>query len=799
MNQRIKELKDKRPRKTLRSTQRGYDKEGDLTPYRSDVKLCLERARYFTQAFRETEGAPMIMRKAKALEKTLTEMTIYLDEDQLVVGNYASSPWSLTCYPEMALGWINKAVNNGYRDLLGDDGRKELAEIAAYWRGKSVQGKERKVLPEDLKDYWAYNGATMLWFGAESGVPNYERVFRLGFNGIIHEAEERLKSISDVTMTAEEFIQAKAFLESAILCLKAAMGFSKRFAEKAEESAGLERDELRKRELLKIADNCRRVPGDPPRDLHEAVQCFWFIHLITHMIELYMNGCGVRLDQLLYPFYKKDVDRGALSRVDALELLECLFLKMDEHTQLMPAITASGIGAAHGWSTIVVGGTDEFGKDASNEMSYLILEAAKELCLPQPSIAFRYHNGIPDELLFSAIDCARTGIGYPAFFNDHYEVPMLVQKGIPVTDARNYSIEACMRWTIPGKSMAYRAVSAFLILPKFLELALNRGIDKFSGTQLGLATADPTTFTSMEDVISAYLEQVNFFMEKVARINDFIDVFYKNELPSPLLSALMDGCIEKGRDCRRWSYFYKSIIGPMGGTTLADSLAAIEKLVFDEKKISMNELVEALNRNWEGREDLRRLFLQAPHFGNDDDRVDFMARDVLRETTRIVESFVNYHGQNYLFDGSSGSAFYGYSGLLGATPDGRKDKDPINDGTISPVNGRDTKGPTAVLKSVGKVDPLTSFNHLLNQRFLPELLEGENRELFAAYLKTWSALGIHQVQFNIADSETLRDAQENPGEHGDLVVRVAGYSAYFVDLPKGLQDSIIERTAQGFA
>ncbi|OPX36310.1 MAG: hypothetical protein B1H11_07645, partial [Desulfobacteraceae bacterium 4484_190.1] len=712
--------------------------------------------------------------------------------------------------------WLNEYIETDGLDLpvileecgfpveeiikVGDDnGRKELTEIAAYWQGKSVQGKEREYLPDDLKAYWSYNGATMLWFGAESGVPNYEKIFQVGLNGIIAEAEQKLRSISDSSMPTEEFIQTKIFLEAALISLKAGVDFGKRFAEKAKEVAAKENDSQRKKELEKIVKNCDWVPGNPPRDFYEGVQCFWFIHLITHMIEFYENGCAVRLDQLLYPLYKKDIEEGMLTRDDALELLECLFLKMDEHTQLMPAITASGIGAAHGWSTITIGGTDSYGEDASNEVSYLSLDACKALRLPQPSIAFRYHDGIPKDLVLSAIDLVHTGVGYPAFFNDQYEIPMLIEKGIPVEDARNYGIEACMRWTIPGKNIVYRAISAYIILPKFLELALNRGVDKFSGRQLGPATPDPLTFTSIDDVIDAYLEQTRFFMEKIARLNNFIDVFYKNELPRPFLSPLLDGCIEKGKDCRQWSYYYKSIIGPMGTITLADSLAAMKKLIFDEKKVAMQELVEALNNNWEGKEELQRMFLETPHFGNDDDYVDHIARDILRKTARIVESFVNYHGFNYLQDGSSGSTFYGYSGLLGATPDGRKDKDPINDGTISPVNARDKNGPTAVLKSVAKVDPMLTLNHLFNQKFLPQFLEGPNKELFAAYLKTWADLGIHHVQFNVADAQKLRDAQKNPEQYSDLVVRVAGYSAYFTDLPKGLQDSIIERTEQSLA
>ncbi|MDY7019646.1 MAG: pyruvate formate lyase family protein [Chloroflexota bacterium] len=797
MTQRIAEIKRNHPVKTGRSTKRGLECMREISAYRPGVKICIERARLMTESFKQTEGEPTIKRKAKALDHVLQNMSIYIEDGQLIVGNYASTPYSLPVYPEVAVRWVVKETNASLKDLINDADKKELAEIAAYWGNKQAHGKEREYLTEDLRPYWAYNGATMLWRGAESGVPNYDKIFRLGLKGIMKQAEDRLTSLSDMTLLPKDYVETIDFLRATIITLKAVINFSKRFAKKACELAIVETDTGRKKEMKKLANNCEWVPENPPRDFHEALQSFWFIHIITHMIELYMNGCAVRLDQLLYPYYEKDKKEGKLTEEGALELLECLFLKMDEHTQLMPPVTLSGSGTAHGWSTIAVGGVNREGKDASNELSYLILDACRELQLPQPSIAFRYHDNIPHDLVLRAIDLARTGIGYPAFFNDRYEVAALVDLGIPLEDARDYGIEACMRWTIPGKNICYRANCGMLILPKFLELALNQGWDKFSGKQLGLHTRDPITFISYDDVMDVFLEQAKFFIEKLVRLNNIIDVFYEEDLCRPLLSPLLDGCIEKGKDCRKWSYFYKTIFGPMGTTSVGDALAAMKKLVFEEKKVTMNELLDALRNNWEGKEYLRQMFInEAPKFGNDDDYVDHIVFDIQKKVTDIVKSYTNYLGFPYLMDGSSGAAYWGYSGLLAATPDGRKDLQAFNDGTISPAIGEDKKGPTAVLASVAKVDPRQTFNQLLNQKFLPTFLEGENRELFSAYLKTWADLGIHHVQFNVVDAKKLCAAQKNPEEYSDLVIRVAGYSAYFVDLPKGLQDSIIERTEQ---
>jgi formate C-acetyltransferase len=386
--------------------------------------------------------------------------------------------------------------------------------------------------------------------------------------------------------------------------------------------------------------------------------------------------------------------------------------------------------------------------------------------------------------------------GNASLFNDECVIPMLLRLGMPVEDARNYGIEQCMRWTIPGKNIVYRAGEGMLILPKLLELALNKGLDKPTGKQLGPATPDPLGFESINDLKEAFLTQVSFFAEKLAAISRTADALYEEHLPRPFLSALLEGGIERAIDCRKWFYHPKRIIGPLGAINVANSLAAVKKVVFEEKKISMAELLETLEKNFEGTEGRRQMLLDAPKYGNDDDYVDTIAAEVQRSVSSVVERLRNIYGHKYILDGSSGSAYYAYSGLTGATPDGRKAGETFADGTASPAIGTDRKGPTAVLKSVAKTDPLTSYNHLLNQKFLPQFLRGANKELFASYLRTWCDLGIHHIQFNIANRETLTDARKHPEEHPNLVVRVAGYAAYFVDLSPSLQDEIIRRGEQ---
>ena len=455
-------------------------------------------------------------------------------------------------------------------------------------------------------------------------------------------------------------------------------------------------------------------------------------------------------------------------------------------------------GGGLAWQNVTLGGVDKDGNDATNEMSYIILDAIKELHSVQPPLCLRYHDDIPKELILRAIDTQRTGVAQPAFFNDKMMIPYLQERGIPLEDARDYGISNCMSWIIPGKSMVYRQGMGMFSFTKCLELALNQGVDMLSDKQLGYPTADPLTFKSADDIIDAVFQQYRFFFEKQVYINNIADELYQEYLPRPLTSALADECIQRGKDCRQWYYHHRNYVMPSGVNNVADSVAAIKKLVFDDKKISMAELLDALKNDFEGKEEMRQMLLRAPKFGNDDDYVDRIAQVLHFGITAETKKFTTYYGYPYDVDGTNATIGYFLGFDVAATPDGRKAREPLHDGSVSPVQGQDKKGPSAVLNSVCKVDPRQSCNHLFNQRFSPEFLGGENREIFSQYLKTWSDMGIHHIQFNVIDPETLRGAQEHPEKHADLIVRVAGYAAYFVDLTKSLQDDIIARTEQSF-
>ena len=803
-------LKDKMATevKSMRVLGRPEDQKriGVGIPYREGVKLCIERARLVTQAYKEHEGEPIVTVRARAMEKILDNMTIYIEPEDRIVGNYASDPDSLTFYPEQYWSWVDKVIEKQYKMLIPEDEKRaELHEILKFWEPRAVHGMERHRLPEDIRPWWFYNNhGTFLWLhGARAGqMVSYEKLYGMGLNGIIKQAEDKLKEIAedpDIYTKGNEYIKQARFLEATIITMKASIRWAGRYAQLARDMAKDEKDEERKSRLEQIAEICDWVPANPPRTLWEALQSWWFVFLITRVLDMQTTGCGDRVDQIWYPFYKKDIEEGRITREEAQTLVEFVWLKMNTLGDMTAPIQGAMVAGASMTTRILdIGGQTRDGQDATNEMSYIILDATNKIGLTNPAIAIRLHRNAPHKFYSAIVDSLRAKAGVYSFFNDEFEIPYLTSMGIPIEDARDYIIEGCMRWNIPGKPMAHRALGGYLAEPKCLEYALFQGVDKRDGKQWGACTPDPLTFTSIEDVIQAFLTQIRFFTGKLVLFHAMTDQNEKERLPQPFNSALLEGCIERGMDCRDYKWFSKTIFQPVGQVNVWNSLAAMNKLIFEEKKVTMAELLDALKNNWEGKEELRQMFIDAPKFGNDDDYVDLMAREVNIRTVAVEQSFKNMEGGRFIVDGTGGASYYAFSGMTGATPDGRTDRDLFNDGTISPVIGSDKKGPTAVLKSVAKIDPLRTFNHLLNQKFTPQQLQGASKEAFIAYLKTWLNLGIHHVQFNVMDKEVFLDAQKRPENYLDLVVRVAGFSAYYIDLSKQQQDQIIERMEQGF-
>jgi len=790
------ELKSNLAVKAVRNVQRGYaEDEKSRGLFRPEIRLDLQRSRLMTESFKETDGEAMVLRRAKALAHVLDNMGIFIREWERIVGYQTSEPEGL--YHPIDMNWrsVKRLVSSeGGKTLLDDEGRKELEELCEYWKGKCMSDRHQELFTGELEKYWKYEG-TFLWTHlSELGIPDYEALFETGLDGRIEMAEERLKEIDETI--PPDYVDQKEFLQSVVIVLKAVIGFAKRYAALAMEMADSEEDPGRRERLREIARICERVPAKPPRTFLEAVQFFYFIHLVRYL-EYSTLGIGIRLDYLLGPYYKKDLKEGRITRDEALEILQLLWVKFLELGLVYSPLVTSVYGGVASLQALTIGGTDSEGKDVTNDLTYLVLETAKTMKTIEPSIALRVHNGTPDELLSEATDIIRTGIGYPSLFNDEALVPLLEKWGVPPEDAKGYAVSGCVYMEIPGKNIT-RRVEGYFVLAKCLWWALHQGVDPKTGEQWGARTPDPATFTSWENIFEAYLEQVKFFTTKMAQLENTCRDLYAKYCPRPFYSAIVEGCIQKGKECKQW--IYPSMVHDMtiviGTTNVADSLAAIKKVVFEDQLVSLPGVIGIMDRNWEGREDIRQACLNAPKYGNDDDYADLIAREVHHRSEAAMETVKDRFGFSKRGDGSAVSATYGLSANTPATPDGRRDGEPFADSTLAPQPGMDKKGPTAVLNSCAKIDTLQTYNHLLNQKFLPQFLEGEMKPLFIDYLKTWREKKIPHVQFNVVDSETLIDAKRRPEEYQDLIVRVAGYSAYFVELSEGLQDHIIERTAQ---
>jgi len=791
-------LRGKVVSRAVRNIQRGYtDDESKRGMFRPEIKLDLQRSRFMTESFKQTDGQAMVIRRAKALAHVLGNMKIFIGDHERIVGYQTSDPNGL--YHPIDQNWrsVKRLVNNeSGMTLLDDEGRKELDELCEYWKGKSMSDRHQGALSGDIAKYWHYEG-TFLWSQlSELGIPDYEALLQTGLNGRIKKAEERLAELDETVPV--DYVDQKEFLQAVIISLQAVIRFAERYADLAKSLAENEENAARKAELEEIARTCQWVPANPPRTFLEAVQFFFFIHLVRYL-EYSTLGIGIRIDHVLGSFLEKDLKEGIITRDEALDILQLLWIKLNELGLVFSPLVSSVYGGVASLQAVTIGGTDRQGRDVTNDLTYLVLETAKSFRIIEPSIALRIHDGTPDELLSKAVDVIRTGIGYPSLFNDGALIPLFEKWDVPPEDAKNYAVSGCVYIDIPGKNMMRRSVGYF-VLTKCLWWALHQGANPKTGEQWGARTPDPATFISWEDVLEAYLEQVKFATTKMEQLERTNLELYVKYCPRPFYSATMDGCIEKGKEARKWVYpsMIHHFIQVIGGTNVADSLTAIKKVVFEDKLVTLPQLIEIMDRNWEGREDIRQVCLNASKFGNDDDYADLIAREVHRRSEATMETVKDRFGLSNRGDGSAVSATYGLAVDTPATPDGRMDGEPFADSTLAPSPGKDKKGPTAVLNSCAKIDTIDTYNHLLNQKFQAKFLEGELKPAFISYLKTWREKRVPHIQFNIVDRETLLNAQSYPEKYADLIVRVAGFSAYFTDLSRGLQDHIIERTEHSF-
>lgn len=771
-------------------------------------QICAERSRLLTEYWKQSDGEPIAIRRAKAFQHVLGGISIVIREGELIVGNQTKYIRGCSVYPEIAAEWVVEDLHKADLRSSGeavvctvtDDERRMVEEDCAYWKDKAVFEKAKGL----FRELWGNRVADSLEARVcsaaldmpQGGVAlDYAKVLTCGLNGVIEEAREKLLKHSIVT---NEDLQKRFFWQAVITACQAVIRFAERHAELAEEMAARTADPVRKAELEDIARVCRWVPANPARNFREALQSFWFIH-VTPQIETCSAGFSPgRFDQYVYPFYRKDLQDGSLTRQEAAELLGCLWVKFAEVEILREEKTRKRLQGTL-LQNLTIGGQTREGKDATNELSYLILEVVRQMKLTQPTVSLRYHDGLPEDFLIKAVEANREfGGGQPAWFNDKAAMVNLPSMGVPLNEARDWVPIGCVERAIPGGTPLL-TTSGFINLGKVLELSLSNGIDPTTGKQLGPTTGDPRSFTTFEQVFQAFKAQLEYVAETLANTFNLGYSLHVDTAQVPFISSLQNDCIARGKDMTqggcRWNNFLAIV--PHGHQNVANSFAAMKKLVFEEKAFSMTELLEALAANFEGKEDLRQKLLAAPKYGNDEDYVDTLLDDIFQLTHQVVTSHRNAFGERMAIS-RQGHSFHYFSGqVMGATPDGRKAGEPTADGSLSPFRGTDMRGPTAVINSASKVDALGSMATLLNQKFHPSALQGKDgpRKLLALIKTHFDNYG-HHIQFNMLSRETLLDAKKHPERYRDLVVRVAGFSAYFVELSPEVQDEIIARTEQ---
>ena len=762
-------------------------------------EVSVDRCRLVTQSYKETEGQPMIIRRAKAFHKVLSEIGLTIEPWQLVVGNFATAPFETSIYPEYAAAWIldemeQLATRRGDKFLVSEDAKGELVEIIPYWAGKTVEEAVNNMLPGSVRtaEMESLISSAVKNEGIGQFLPDYEKVLRTGFRGIakrIAEAKEK----SDPTRG--DYLKRTLFYDAALICCDAVRIYAQRYAALAKDLASKAKSQ-RKKDLLKIAEICERVPEHPARSFLEALQSFWFTHILMSVASAGQGITVGRFDQYMYPYYTEDLDDGGLTREEAKRWLKSCWVNFNQILTFYPEKTAliwAGYPIAQ---QPEIGGVKSDGTDATNDLSHLILEVEAEVSLHQPDLGVIYHRNMADDFLLKACQVLPLG-GKPKFFNYDVSIMQLLGKGATLQEARrDCAYVGCVEPNLVGKSWGPNNCG-FVNLAKCLELALNNGSSLQSGADVGPRTGDPEALSSFDKLMAALKEQIRFAVAQHMILNHAIEIAHRELMPLPFESLMVEGCIEKGMDLTAGgAYLNKPAIEGVGLANVADSLMAVKKFVFDERSITMGELHDALRTNFEGQEILRQKLIHgAPKYGNDVDEVDFLAREIAMFYSDEVAQYVSPRGVTYCAGLYSVSAHAGTGMGVGATPDGSKAGEPLSDG-VSPTQGVCENGPTAVIRSVCKIDHGAVPNGtLLNMKFPSGIMDDERKlRKFGHLLRTFMDLGGYHVQFNVVDTATLIAAQEHPEDYPELLVRVAAYVALFTQLPRELQDDIIRRS-----
>ena len=822
-----------------------------------DAVPCIEaeRAVLITESYQATEGLPMIMRRAKALENILNNLTVTIRDDELVVGTLTKAVRSCQLFPENSYKWVMDEFDTIETRMadpfkISEEDKATLRKVLPYWEDKTISDLASSYMSEKTKECIANGVFTVgnYFFGGVGHIIiDYDKAIRRGYKAIIQDAVEALESFD---CNDPDFIQKTQFCKAVITVLSAAINFAKRYSDKAKEMAAVETNPTRKAELLQIAANCEKVPANGATNFYEACQSFIITQMILQVESSGHSESPGRFDQYMYPYLEKDLASGAITKDFAQELLDCVFVKLNDLNKVRDQISAQAFAGFQVFQNIGAGGQTEDGMDATNQLSYMMMETVAHLRLSAPSFSIRVWQGTPDEFLYRACELARLGYGLPAMYNDEVIIPALTNRGISLHDARGYGLIGGVEPSVPGKEQGWHD-AAFVNVAKILEITINNG--RIGDLQIGPKTGEVDTFKTLEDFMQAFQKQIEYFVYYVAEADNCVDYAHMERGELPFLSSFVADCISDAKGICAGGAKY-NFTGPQafGVADSGDSVYAIKKHVFDDKDITFAELKEAMDANFgypvdgevapcaasaeteiekdlydqickilgkegininksaataapacgsnnEKYERIRAMMDATDCFGNDIDEVDMIARRCAQMYCYEVEKYRNPRGGQFQAGIYPVSANVLFGKDVGALPDGRLAKKPLADG-CSPRAGKDVKGPTAAAASVAKLDhEVASNGTLYNQKFLPSAVAGDQGLMnFAAVIRSYfEKKGMH-VQFNVVDKETLLDAQAHPENYKDLVVRVAGYSAMFTELAKEVQDDIISRTEQHF-
>mgnify|MGYP002855047387 CR=1 FL=1 len=808
------------------------------------------RAKLVTESYKQTEGQPIVIRRALAFKHILENIPIIIRDDELIVGSTTIAPRGCQTYPEFSFEWLEAefdTVETREADKFHIDRQvaEEIREADKYWKGKTTSELALSYMsPETIRamNHNMFTTGNYFYNGVGHVTVKYWEVLEKGYEGIMKDVAIELEN----TKAGDANYATKSrLLQAMLISCQAVIDYANRYAKRAEVMAAKEHNQTRAAELRQIASNCRRVPAKGATSFYEACQAFWFVQ---QLLQLESSGHSIspgRFDQYMYPYFKRDIEAGVIKREFAQELIDCIWIKLNDLNKCRDAESAKGFAGYSLFQNLIVGGQNEEGIDATNDLSFMCLDASIHVHLPMPSLSIRVWNGSPHELLIRAAEVTRTGVGLPAYYNDEVIIPSLMNMGVTMEEARNYGIIGCVEPQVQGKTWGWHD-AAFFNMCRPVEMVFTQGFDM--GEQIGPKTKPVEEMTTFNEFYDAYKTQMNYFIELLVNSDNAIDQAHRERVPLPFLSTMIDDCIKRGKTPEQGGAIY-NFTGPQGFgiANMADGLYAIKTLVFEEKKFTLRELKKAITFNF-GEEpeknvvgqlagevttrlieqgvtpdtvtvekavnsilssitveerkrfkEIRQLILDAPKFGNDDEVVDAFARDVAYTYTKPLLKYENPRGGRFQAGLYPVSANVPLGAQTGATPDGRLAGTPVADG-VSPSAGRDVHGPTAAANSVAKLDHgIASNGTLYNMKFHPTALSGdEGLNNFVSLVRSYfDQKGMH-MQFNVVSKETLIDAQEHPEKYKGLVVRVAGYSALFTTLSRSLQDDIIRRTEMGF-